>query len=760
MNAVAPALINLAIRVTSIRSANRKGCIAFGHRVDVERGLNDRASPVVVRVPAEIAKLSDVAIGGVFEVYGEVSTVRREHGAFVISETTVDAQDLRMVRPSGAQVIQWLSDNVKGVREVKATKLWDALGERLYVALDQADHAAIESIIPSLEVRMGLFQRWLQDGDAKTLRFVQDKGIPLDLARKVIRFHKKNTIAALTSDPYRLLSFSGSWQQVDEIARRQLGVAVNDPRRLAAALEEALYRSAEQGHTCSSLGDIQSTVTALIKPHAAPASALAQALIAGSKAGQFVCRPSSDGEMTFYAPGTWLMERQCAQFIQDLLVTAELQPQLFTTDITSVLDQFESQERKHLGLPAFSLNAAQRSAVHTSFASRFSVITGGAGVGKTTVLKALYKALDTTGRPRFQMALSGRATARMSEATGELATTIAGFLRNVTDKELGLAPVVIIDEASMIDLVTFYRLVQRLPAQSQLILVGDPYQLPPIGAGLVLHVLCLLGVIPLTELTEVKRQSKDSAIPLATRLIREGHWPAFSAIETDDVVFLPCADEQISPTIIRLYEQDQQNSQILCATKSCNFAGVKALNRLCHNKYAQHDKPLLSENLETGEIEASGLCVGDLMMYTANDWNRNLQNGSLGRLLDVFDEPRTVNLGDEESPDKRVALGLADYEGVKHFVLDSDVDALEHAYAISVHKAQGSQFRRVIVPVRRSRILDRTFVYTAATRAQVQVIFVGDVDAVREAVALPPKAFSRRVGLRAMLDAQNFVGDG
>lgn len=455
-----------------------------------------------------------------------------------------------------------------------------------------------------------------------------------------------------------------------------------------------------------------------------------------------------------FAPGSWLMERRCAQFVRDLIVTPCLQPQLFPVDVNEVISRFEEGERVHLGVPAFSLNQAQRDAVATSFSKRFSVITGGAGVGKTTVLKALYKALDTTGRPRFQMALSGRATARMIEATGEEARTIAGFLKTVDEKQMGLAPIIVIDEASMLDLMTFYRLVQKLPGDCQVILVGDPYQLPPIGAGLILHVLCGMNGVPTTELIEVKRQAKDSAIPLASRQIRNGTRPAFSTHEGDDVVFLPCPDDQIISTVIRLYEEDAENSQILSATRSCRYAGVEALNRACHLKYADHGKQLLAENPETGETEATGLCVGDLIMYTSNDWGRNLQNGSLGQLDEIFDAPRSVDVGDEEKPRVRLALGSATFDGVQHYVLDTDIDSLELAYSITVHKAQGSQFRRVIIPVRKSRILDRTFVYTAATRAQVQVIFVGNIRAVEDAIELPPKAFSRQVGLRALLEAE------
>ena len=155
MNAIAPMLINISVRITSIRSANRKGCIAFGHRMDVVRGINDRSRPVVIKVADAIAKLSDIAVGAIFEVYGEVTTILRTHGAFAINEMTVNAHDIRLVRPSGSQVIQWLGDNVRGVGEVKATRLWDTLGERLYDVLDHADHEAIMLIIPTEDVCSG-----------------------------------------------------------------------------------------------------------------------------------------------------------------------------------------------------------------------------------------------------------------------------------------------------------------------------------------------------------------------------------------------------------------------------------------------------------------------------------------------------------------------------------------------------------------------------------------------------------------------------
>lgn len=752
----APTLL-ITVRISRIRSVNRKGCIAYGHCVDITAGLTDRSSSIVVSVPAVIADPSSVQVGGIYLVRGQGSTIQREHDRYVVTEILVTAWYIELLKPSGSQLIQWLADNVKGIREVKATKLWDAFGEHLYHVLDEHDHDALKPLIPAESIRVALFEKWFEHGDTATLSFVQERRIPLELARKVVRFHGRATIQVLLNDPYRLLSFEGSWKCVDQLACEHFGVALDDPRRLAAALEASLFREAEHGHTCSTLVELRSAVTQLLRPHRSPSTAFTAALQVGREAGQYIVR-EANGEVLLHAPGMFFMERECANFIRSLLCCSLHSSQsLFKPDIDQLIAVFEHEERARLGVPQFALNNAQRRAVRTSYESRFSIITGGAGVGKTTVLKALYRVLDTLGRPRFQMALSGRATARMIEATGEQAITIASFLRNASAQDLGPAPIVVVDEASMLDLVTFYRLAQRLPEGTQLVLVGDPYQLPPIGAGLILHELCNQPDVPCTQLEEVKRQAKASLIPLAAQAIRDGRWPMFESDVSGEVAFLHCHDDQILPQVLRLFENDRPGTQILGATRSCLFAGVDAINRACHVLFAGNSKPLLAPNEYSGELEATGFCEGDAIMYLVNDWQRNLQNGSLGMLARIFDAPTKVNIGDERCPIIRVALGCAVFDGAVHYVLDTDIDFIEHAYSITIHKSQGSQFKRVIVPIRKSRLLDRTLVYTAITRAQVQVIMVGDVDAARTAVEAIPRAFERRVALGDLLHAQDQV---
>tara|TARA_R110001583_G_scaffold66746_3_gene191485 strand:+ start:7137 stop:9422 length:2286 start_codon:yes stop_codon:yes gene_type:complete len=759
MNAKAPVLINATLRIRRVRLRNKDLCVVFGHRVDPENRLNDRFKTLVASIPASICDPQAPQTGEIWQVYGIASRIMRAipDSDLAIHDTQIEAQQAELLRPSGSQLVQWLADNIDGIGSVKAQRLYDQLGDALYDALDAEDHYALSPLIPLEQIRLALFAKWLESGDAQTMRFVQQKRIPLPLARKVIKFHGKQTIGKLSDDPYRLLSFTGSWKLVDWLAREQFNIDLEDTRRLSAALEEALYMGLHRGHTFQPLDDLYSTVRRLLTPLDQPKRAFCKALLAGQDAGQFILSGSDENPM-LHATGTWLQEKSVALFINKLLSDPEQQQRLFEVDVDAVLDGFERDEQSVLGTPDFHLDCAQRRAVETSFNNRLSVITGGAGVGKTTVLKALYRLLDHLGRPRYQMALSGRATARMIEATGEKATTIASFLKNYHYSGREGDPVVIIDEASMLDLHTMYQLSRKLPLSTHLILVGDPYQLPPIGAGLILHLLCQLPSIPCSELTVVRRQASDSAIPAIAKSVRDGEWPELSQDAESEVCFIPCHESQIQRLIMNLYEQDREHTQILGAVKRNGSSGTQDINYSCHSTYAAQRKQLHVHNSDTGEIESTRFSEGDLLLYTANNWQRGLQNGSLGKLLSVYESPQQVvisvkdDYGNEHDKPIR-AIALAEFDGQQQYLTESDVDYLEHAYAITVHKAQGSQFERVIVPIRKSRVLDRTFLYTAITRAKQQVILLGDEAAARAAVEAPPNAFKRQVGLEAMLRA-------
>ena len=389
-----------------------------------------------------------------------------------------------------------------------------------------------------------------------------------------------------------------------------------------------------------------------------------------------------------------------------------------------------------------TLEASQIDALAVANANPIAVITGGAGTGKTTVLRACFRICTEAGWPVFAMALSGRAARRIGEATGHPATTIAGFLTRFDLATASERAVVVIDEASMLDLPAAYRLIRRLPSAYRFILVGDPHQLPPVGPGLLLHELAHQDGIPRVELQQVKRYGGE--IAEAATAIRQGQWSDLPDDPQADIAFLPCALTDINDTVLDLLTDDPDGTQILCATRTAAAGGVKAINTLCSAALHANSEELLRWNPEFEALQGTGFRVGSPVICLINDWEKYLQNGSLGVIVSVEPPER------DATPGKH--LGVIRWDDGQERDLTPDLlPYLELAYAITIHKAQGSQFPRIIVPVRHSRLLDRTLLYTAITRAQKQVILVGDVAAAKAAVEAPPHASLRQVALGSML---------
>ncbi|MGH2879227.1 MAG: AAA family ATPase, partial [Solirubrobacteraceae bacterium] len=407
------------LRVATIRSRKTNGVIFSGHALEEATA---EGGAIVVKALGPFC--ADIQVGDLWEVTGAVTERTLTVAGVSLRETQIDATGLWLVRPSGSQIVQWLATHkeVVGIGTVKAQRLWDALGEVLYTALDRGEADALLRVVKTPEVAANLLAVWARDGDAKTLRWMQQHHIPLDLSRKVIRFHGAAALEKMQEDPYRLLSFSASWALVDSIAQVQLGVLPDDPRRLRAAVEQILYTELEQGNTSVTKTAVMARLARLLGSAALAHQALD---VAGEN------RAIVEVDDAYHSAGAWIMERSVAEFIHARL-TAAHQSTLFEGNLDELISAFEREEALESASPGFALNEAQREAVKRSFEQAFSVITGGAGVGKTTVLKALYRLLDTTGLPRFQMALSGRAAKRMREATGESAYTIAGFLSSVT----------------------------------------------------------------------------------------------------------------------------------------------------------------------------------------------------------------------------------------------------------------------------------------------------------------------------------------
>lgn len=624
------------------------------------------------------------------------------------------ASTCRYELPKGRLIIRYLADNpeFEGVGEVKAKKLWDVFGERLPEILTSGDIRSLEAVLTT-SLANRLVQIWAEKCvETEVIVFLDAYGFHWSLVTKMLRVWGVCARAMLEVNPYHLLAFA-SWPRVDGAAIK-LGLARDDNRRLVGAVESALYDRLEQSHTLTDHATLASEVDRRLSRNASKQAidcALAEGAIVG------------DAGQGYQSIGAAALERGIEDRIRGMIGGQPAgQKPLFSLDagVEWAVPLIRNVEDRQ----GFRLNGRQRRAVLMPFHHQFSLLTGGAGVGKTTVLRVVIALAQHQSLPVLQMALAGRAAQRMAAATGHPAMTIARFLARVV-KQQRTPPhcLVVIDEASMLDLSTLYRILRNIPDGARMLLVGDPGQLPPIGFGLVFHRLVGGDAVPQTELIEVHRQSESSGIPEFANTVREHHIPSFVEFYGKHlgVSFIACSATEITAYLKKIAKAwNGEDYQILSPVNN-GHGGVKEINQAFH--FVECD----------GAATNLGFAVGEPVIHLVNDYDRGLMNGSLGRISSISDVEKVT----------------IDFEDEKHeFSLAETRGRIELAYAISVHKAQGSEFKRVAVVVAENRILDHSLIYTALTRGIEQVVFIGDRNAFINAVSSPPLAQQRSVAFK------------
>lgn len=722
---------SIQLRVTSIRSRGKPSGIIFAGITETQERYVTVCNHNIVHDSSIVDRGQQWIVSGVLTRWND--------------ELQINATSAQLVSPSGRNIVEWIANSTlcAGIGPVKAAKLYKRFGPALLDHISNKNIDALTEIVTP-EAADLLCHAFETQKVAGTLFWLDQMGIHRQIGQKIVGFYGEEAQAKVEANPYRLVSFAEKWKVIDQLAQSRFRIGEDDPRRLEAAVEEALYSGIKDGHTCLPSKDVKARLYKLLGSQTLGAKALAL----DHNSTQY--RRSSD----FYQPtGTYIIETYVATRLleiargevsgqQSLLVNKSVDEAV----VARAIARYELSE-------GFSLTAEQRKAVLASAQSYLSLILGGAGTGKTTVLKALYQALEASQEniAIYQLALAGRAAQRMSEATGRESMTIAAFLNKVDTLELGHGSVIVVDEMSMVDVILMYRLLQHIPPGTRLILVGDPSQLPPIGPGLVLHVLAGHSSITQTELKVTKRQSTASGIPLVASAIRAHEIPTFAPYrgKGSGVSFVPCTVGAMDETILRIYEElggkgGDYTVQILSVTRS-NVGGVHTLNSALHARYRQNSKQVQCYDSQFGVVNALTpekvpFCVGDLVIFTENNYELGLRNGSLGVIVEAL--PVT----DDGSDCCKI-----NFEGTDYWFKSSQIHALAHAYSITVHKSQGSQFERVIIPIRRSRLLDQALIYTAVTRGVEQVVIVGDLDATREAILAPPFVARRHVSLQRLL---------
>jgi exodeoxyribonuclease V alpha subunit len=736
--------LSVLVRVQSIRSQNPHGwggCIFVGTEINETGDVVDAKGYFVIKATGLQLGEGRVQPGQWWQVTGETESYERVLNGYLIRERQIKADELSLMRISGEHIVTFMAecDDFQGIGMVKARKLWAVFGEALYGHLDSGDTEALRTVLTK-ESAEQIVAAWALQGSAQTLQWLQGSGIDVAIGRKLIAYFGSEAQEKLEEDPYRLLSFCATWAKVDRLAQDHFGVEPTDPRRLQGAIEEALYRVFKDGHTRTPSASLLTRLAGVLDGSCRQMAY--EALANGLSNGSFVTGTNGD----IHPIGAWVMEGTVARAMLVRLSLANDVPLLQPGRVDAVVSAYEADE-------GITLNEEQRLAVHTSAANALSLIVGGAGVGKTTVLKALYKVYDETRTRIFQVALAGRAAKRMLEATGRPASTIASFLKTAKEDDLSGRCVLVIDEASMVDIITMNRLCEILPPHVRIVLAGDTAQLMPVGPGLVLHALARVADIPKVELKVVKRYGGE--IALAAQAVRDGIWPELGSDAAASIAFVPCAPSAIAELVVGLYAEDVENTQILSPRKN-SLDGSKAINTLCQSRFTREGRPLLVYLEEFQSTAGTGFYLGDQLLCTRNLWAWGLQNGSLGRLVEIEDPPRLLTDSDGVEIGHAIGWVLWD-DGERRPILESMLDDLELGYAVTVHKAQGSQWRRVIVVLTGSRMLDRTLIYTAMTRAQSHVILVGDPVAARKAVEGLPRANTRMVGLDTLL--QRYISD-
>jgi exodeoxyribonuclease V alpha subunit len=643
------------------------------------------------------------------------------------------ATHCKLTQPKGSLIKHHLQTHQAyrgiGLGPVKIGQLCKRFGDGLLPILERGDISALSGVLTQ-ETAKRLVEVWRVNAfETSVIAFLDQHRIDSRFADKILRLWGVEVIEKLRENPYRLLVIM-EWKHVDEVANA-LGIKQLDHRRLIAAVEACLYSDLDRRR--NTLVDENRLLCRIRKLTAINHEETLHYALQLSISENAVVRVQRGG---YQALGCAVMEQFIAERFTKLLQdSSSKQLDLYGVfGKNSLVDrcilEFEIQEK-------IELNIEQRRAVHMASTCSLSILKGGAGVGKTTVLKVIFKTVKAMGHKVFQMALAGRAAQRMREMTGEDAYTIVGFLNRIQHREIAPQPgdIIVIDESSMLDLLLTYRLVRALPFGVRLLFVGDPNQLPPIGPGLIFHVLASSSSVPTTELIKIHRQAASTGIPQVAELIRNGHIPTFNEYcgKGAGVSFVDCDAHTIVDHLQRIVEDLGANieTQIL-GTLKATAAGTQNINQIFHDK---------NQTPSRARLSGWNFAENDPIIFVKNDYERDLFNGSLGYLETVISQE-----AGNKGIDAKLTRAIGNFEGRQVELSSEDLNHIELAYAITVHKSQGSQFQRVIIPITPSRLLDRTLIYTALTRGVEQVVFLGNRGALNEAIVTPPSASLRSVG--------------
>ena len=609
---------------------------------------------------------------------------------------------------------------VRGLGEKMAARIVDHFGVETLSVIDRNPErlAEVRGIGPKILGR--LRAAWADQAKIRgAMLFLQSHGVSVALASRILKVYGHAAVSRVRADPYRLATdIQGvGFYTADRIAR-QLGIAADSRQRAAGALIHALGQLADQGHVFYPEDLLIDHVRRMLDGPTAP---LDETLVREASAGPITVEdpPGAGQPRAVYLKALHHCETHLAVGLRRL-AAAPRQP--LAASHRGVLDAVE----RRMGI---RLAARQREAVDKALNSNLLVVTGGPGTGKTTIVRAIVQLHRLAGRRVRLAAPTGRAAKRLAESTGRDAFTLhrllefspqkGGFQRDA-DRPLK-TDLLVVDETSMIDTVLMYHLVKALASGTALVLVGDVHQLPSVGPGSVLGDIIASRVVPVVVLDEIFRQARRSRIVVNSHLINAGKNPPLDADDDSDFYFIDRpTPEATMETILHLVTQRIPRSRFgldpmgdiqVISPMHRGALGTENLNRCLQDA--------LNPGPETLVRGAQRWRRRDKVMQIRNDYDKEVFNGDIGQIVSAAANRVTVAF------DERAV----EYE-------PAQLDDLVLAYAISVHKSQGSEYPCIVLPLLTQHyvMLQRNLLYTAVTRARRLVVIVGDRRALAMAV--------------------------
>jgi exodeoxyribonuclease V alpha subunit len=627
---------------------------------------------------------------------------------------------------------------IRGIGKVMASRLVAAFGSATLEVIEHQPERLCEVAGIGPKRRADILGAWTEQRDIKDVMvFLQSHGVSTSYAIKIYKSYGSLAVRWVRDNPYRLATdiHGIGFASADRIAA-SLGISRLAPQRLEAGALHVLGEAADRGHLFlprsrlveeadrllgAGRDAVEAAVTALAAAEQVEAEPLRAAVLAPA------AMTAADGaalqvpDWAVYLKPLHAAEAGLAARVRALLA----QPQLpLEIDLGRALEWFERGER-------LTLASQQRQAIRTGLTSKLLVITGGPGTGKTTLVRGLVRILTRKGQRVLLAAPTGRAAKRLAEATGSEAATVhrllefnpksRGFDRN---REHPLAcDLLIVDEASMLDAVLAHHLLRAVPDAGRLVLVGDIDQLPSVGPGQVLADLIGSGAVEVVRLTEIFRQAERSLIVTNAHRVQSGHMPVLESLDkSGDFFFVERRDpEEALRTLTQLVAQriparfgldPLEHIQVLTPMKR-GLLGSANLNAVLRD-LLNPSGPALSRG-------GHSLRLGDKVMQVRNNYDLEVWNGDIGRVAAV----------DEENQRLQVVF---DGRAVTYEL--AALDELALAYACSIHKAQGSEYPCVVIPLHSQHymMLQRNLLYTGITRAKRLAVLVGETKALAAAI--------------------------